>query len=217
MINLKNKLKEIKLNGKKLCLIADSDGFASENDFLDGVASALLGGAEIVLLREKNSPAKKILELGKKVRELCLQFDATFIVKERIDIAFLLEADGVHLEQDGLGVKDAREIMGENAIVGVSVCDSNQASKAVQDGADYLFFGPLFKDGEEKKANLKLSKDLKWIYENIQIPVFAFGGIDFESVQEVLDIGVKRVAVENGVFESSSPEKSVEEFLSRLG
>lgn len=217
MTKLKEKLNEIKLSGKKLYLIASSDKFETQDDFLDAVASSLQGGVDILQLSEKNISPNKILQLGKKVKQLCLQFDTTFIVNDRIDIAALLEADGVHLGQEDLGVKEAREILGPNAIVGISAQEPAQALKAIEDGADYLCVGPVFETSTSSKKATDGLEYVKWVSENIQIPAFAIGGIDLKNVQDVLDMGSNRIATDEAILNSKSPEKSAENFLSRLG
>lgn len=210
---LKEKYNQIKLSDKKLYLVTNSDKFESEDEFLDAIASALEGGVDILQLREKTMSANKILELGKKIKQLCLQYNTTFIINDRVDIAALLEADGVHLGQDDLDVKSAREILGANAIVGVSTHAPEQALKAVKDGADYIGVGPVFAT-PTKQGRIPVGLEyVKWASENIDIPAFAIGGIDLDNFEQVLDAGAKRVAVVRAIINADSPQKSAEEFL----
>ncbi|MEI8129152.1 MAG: thiamine phosphate synthase [bacterium] len=212
---LKGKYNQIKLADKKLYLVTNSDEFESEDKFLDAIASALEGGVDILQLREKTMPASKILELGKKIKQLCLQYDVTFIVNDRIDIAALLEADGVHLGQDDLEVKSARDILGANAIVGVSTHAPEQALKAVQDGADYIGVGPVFATPTKKGRSPVGLEYVKWASENITIPAFAIGGIDAENCQEVFDAGLKRIAVVRAIINANSPQQAAEKILNK--
>ena len=213
---LKEKYNQIKLAQKSLYLVTNSDEFESEDKFLDAIASALEGGVDILQLREKTMPANKILELGKKVKQLCLQYDVTFIVNDRIDIALLLEADGVHLGQDDLDVKSAREILGANAIVGVSTHAPEQALKAVADGADYIGVGPVFKT-PTKQGRVPVGLEyVKWASENIEIPAFAIGGIDTENCQQVLEAGLKRIAVVRAIINALSPQQNAKTFKKQI-
>lgn len=213
---LKEKYNQIKLADKKLYLVTNSDGFESEDDFLDAIASALEGGVEILQLREKNMPANRILELGRKIKQLCLQYDATFIINDRIDIALLVGADGIHLGQADLDVKSAREILGENIIVGISTHAPEQALKAVADGADYIGIGPVFAT-PTKQGRIPVGLDyVKWATENISIPAFAIGGIDLDNVEQVINKGAKRIAVVRAIINSKSPQKSAEAFYQKL-
>lgn len=213
---LKEKYNQIKLSDKKLYLVTNSDKFESDDLFLDAIASALEGGVDIIQLREKSMPANKILDLGKKIKQLCLQYDATFIINDRIDIAALLEADGVHLGQDDLDVQSARDILGPNAIVGISTHAPEQALKAVEDGADYIGVGPVFAT-PTKQGRIPVGLEyVKWASENIKIPAFAIGGIDETNCDEVLNAGLHRIAVVRAIINAKSPKLAAENFCKKL-
>ena len=193
---------------KKLYLVTNSDKFGSEDEFLDAIASALEGGVDILQFREKNMPAKKIVELGRKIKQLCSQYDVTFIVNDRVDIASILEADGVHLGQDDLGVNEARAILGDNCIVGVSTHAPEQALKAVEDGADYIGAGPVFTTPTKQGRTPVGIEYVSWVSKNIDIPFFAIGGIDTENVEQVIKAGAKRIAVVRAIMNAKSPQKT---------
>lgn len=210
---LKTKYNHIKLADKKLYLVTNSDNFDSEDAFLDAIASALEGGVDVLQLREKNMPAKKIIELGKKIKQLCLQYDTSFIVNDRVDIAAILEADGVHLGQDDLDVKSARAILGNKCIVGISTHAPEQALKAIEDGADYIGVGPVFETPTKQEAIPVGLEYVKWASKNIAIPAFAIGGINLETCKQVFDAGLKRIAVVRAIIDAPSPQKAAENFI----
>lgn len=213
---LKEKYNQIKIADKKLYLVTNSDKFESDDDFLDAIASALQGGVDILQLREKAMPANKIMELGKKIKQLCLQYDTTFIINDRVDIALALEADGVHLGQDDLDIHTARQILGPNFIIGISTHAPEQALKAEADGADYIGVGPVF-ETPTKLGRVAVGLDyVHWASENIEIPSFAIGGIDLENCDEVLDSGLKRIAVVRAIINAQSPKSQAEKFLGIL-
>lgn len=213
---LKEKYNKFMLEDKKLYLVTNSDKFESEDLFLDAVASALKGGVDILQLREKNMPANKIIELGKKVKLLCAEYGATFIVNDRVDIAYVLDADGVHLGQDDMDIESARKILGSNAIIGISTHAPEQAQKAVNDGADYIGMGPVFTTPTKPGRQSVGLEYVKWVSENIKIPAFAIGGIDLDNVQDVINAGAKKVAVVRAIINSDNPEKAAQEFLKVL-
>lgn len=213
---LKEKYNQIKLADKKLYLVTNSDQFETDDEFLDAVASSLAGGVDILQLREKKMSAGRIIELGKKIKQLCLQYDTTFIVNDRIDIALILEADGVHLGQDDLDIQSARDILGPNAIVGMSTHAVEQALKAVADGADYIGVGPVFETPTKLGREAVGLEYVKWASENIEIPAFAIGGIDIENCQEVFDAGLKRIAVVRAIINAASPKTEAEKFIQRF-
>ena len=213
---LKEKYNKFMLEDKKLYLVTNSDKFESEDLFLDAVASALKGGVDILQLREKNMPANKIIELGKKVKLLCAEYGATFIVNDRVDIAYVLDADGVHLGQDDMDIESARKILGNNAIIGISTHAPEQAQKAVNDGADYIGMGPVFTTPTKPGRQSVGLEYVKWVSENIKIPAFAIGGIDLDNVLDVVNAGAKKIAVVRAIINSDNPEKAAREFLKVL-
>lgn len=213
---LLEKFSKLRLKDTKLYLVTNSDKFETEDAFLNAVASALQGGVDIVQLREKTRNAAETLALAKKVKLLCDEFNAVFIVNDRVDIAYLSGADGVHLGQDDIDVESARKILGDNAIIGVSTHAPEQAKKAEADGADYIGAGPVFTTPTKPgRASVGLEY-IKWVSENIKIPAFAIGGIDFSNVDSVLQTGIGRIAVVRAIINSANPKKSAEDLKSRI-
>ncbi len=213
---LLEKFSKLRLNNTKLYLVTNSDKFETEDAFLNAVASALQGGADIVQLREKTRNAAEILELAKKVRLLCDEFNAVFIVNDRVDIAYLSGADGVHLGQDDIDPASARKILGDNAIIGISTHAPEQAKKAVEDGADYIGAGPVFTT-PTKPGRASVGLDyIKWVSENIEIPAFAIGGIDLENAESVLETGIGRIAIVRAVMNASDPKSAAESLKSKM-
>lgn len=211
---LKDKYNKLILGNKKLYLVTNSDKFENDDAFLDAVASALKGGVDILQLREKTMPANRIIELGKKIKLLCAEYGATFIVNDRVDIAYVLEADGVHLGQDDMDVESARKILGNNAIIGVSTHAPVQAQKAVADGADYIGMGPVFTTPTKPGRKSVGLEYVEWVSNNIDIPAFAIGGIDLDNVNEVIEHGAKRIAVVRAIINAENPEYAAKQFYS---
>ena len=108
------------------------------------VGEALAGGADVIELREKNLADRELLRRAREVRILTAQAQARFILNDRPDLARLAGADGVHLGQDDVSVRDARRIVGPNLLIGVSTHDRTQLDAAILAGAGYLGVGPVF-------------------------------------------------------------------------
>lgn len=210
--NLSSKLNKFRLQDKKLYLVTSSDNFGNDDEFLNAVASALDGGVRLIQLREKSHDAKKIISLGKKVRELTSLYDALFIMNDRIDIAQIVDADGVHIGQDDVDIKDARSILGDRMIVGISTHCPEQAQKAVEQGADYIGVGPIFATPTKPGRTAVTTDYSKWVAQNIDIPWYAIGGIDLSNVQQVIDSGATRVAVVRAIINADSPSEVAREF-----
>lgn len=213
---IKMDIKKYLLDNRKLYLVTNSDKFNSDDDFLDRVALALKNGVDIIQLREKNRPAKEIIQLGLRIRELASNFGALFIVNDRVDIAKIVNADGVHLGQDDISFQNAREILGEKYIIGISTHCPDDAIRAMQDGADYVGVGPVFKT-PTKPGRIPVGLEyVRWAKENITIPFFAIGSIEPDNIDEVISAGAKRIAIVRAIMNSDTPEKNIEIFKSKL-
>ncbi|MCK4904806.1 thiamine phosphate synthase [bacterium] len=164
------------------------------------VIEAVKGGADTIQLRDKTCSDKKLYTEAKKIRNLIPQ-RILFIVNDRVDIALAVEADGVHLGKDDLSITEAREIIGEDKIIGIS-CDSvKEAIKAEKDGADYVALGPVFPTTTKKDIPFPLGiKIIKEVKKKISIPIIAIGGINEKNIGEVLKSGADSVAVISAVL-----------------
>lgn len=213
---LSKKLKMKKLNEKKLYLVTDRSKFSSVDEFLDAVAASLKGGVEIVQLREKSASAKEIIDIGKKVKELCAIYDALFIINDRVDIARILQADGVHLGQDDIDIHSARHMLGKDAIIGISTHSPQQAQKAVEAGADYIGVGPVFETPTKPGRKSVGLEYVQWAAKNVNIAWFAIGGINAENVSEVINAGASRIAVVRAIINAPNPADSAKNFIESL-
>lgn len=213
---LKLDYKKIFLNDKKLYLVTNSDNFESDEIFLDRVALSIKSGVDIVQLREKNTTSKRFIYLAQRIRELTSHFGAAFIVNDRVDIAKISNADGVHLGQDDIPVSYAREILGDNAIIGVSTHCPEHAKKAITDGADYIGVGPVFKTPTKPSKDPVGLEYVKWAADNVNIPFFAIGSIDTANIKEVVQAGAKRVAVIRAIMYADDIESNCKILKSAL-
>lgn len=214
--NLSSKLNKFRLADKNLYLVTSSDNFDNDDDFLNAVASALDGGVRLIQLREKSHDAQRIVRLGKKIRELTSLYDALFILNDRVDIAQIIDADGVHLGQDDIDIKDARIMLGDKMIIGLSTHCPEDAQKAVAAGADYIGVGPIFTTPTKPGRKAVTTEYAKWVAQNIDIPWFAIGGIDLTNISEVLDAGASRVAVVRAIINAQNPSDVAKDFLGIL-
>lgn len=212
---LKEQFNLLKLEKKRLYLITNSDNFNSKDEFLDAIASTLQGGVDIIQLREKNVPDSVIVDLGLKIRILCDEFGATFIINDRLDIAQIVEADGVHLGQNDISIQDARAILGANAIIGKTVFSREDITKAIEDGADYLSLGPVVPE----KSKLQNAVNMELVYmanKDSKVPVFQFGIMDKDCISELTYNGAKRIIVSDELMCAKSPEQAARKVLSYL-
>ena len=132
-------------------------------------------GIDLVQLRENTACDRDFFEDAKIINRLCRKRGIIFLVNNRLDIAQLTNADGLHLGQSDLPLRVARRLLGKNKIIGISCHNLTQALKAEAQGADYISIGPIFLT--QTKPNLKPinSRLIKTIKQKIKIPFFAIG------------------------------------------
>lgn len=158
----------------------------------------LEAGVRIVQYREKNATRREIYEQALKLREMTSGYNAMLIVNDYADIALAVDADGVHLGQDDLPLREARRIMGER-IVGISTHSMAEAKAASADGADYIGFGPIFHTTTKDAGPPQGLDNLRSIKQNVRVPVVAIGGISEETLAAVLEAGADAAAVATAI------------------
>ncbi|WP_059102534.1 thiamine phosphate synthase [Shouchella shacheensis] len=157
---------------------------------------AILGGVDIIQLRDKKSSKKVLLEKAKALKALATKHNVPFIVNDHIDVALAVGADGVHVGQDDLPLQEVRRIVGPDTIIGVSTHKLEEALEAERNGADYIGVGPIFStQSKEDVVDPVTTSYIQEVKKTIQIPFVAIGGIKRHNVQEVLDAGAERICV----------------------
>jgi thiamine-phosphate pyrophosphorylase len=182
------------------------------------VGEALAGGADVIELREKNLADRDLLARAREVRILTDQSKARFILNDRPDLARLAGADGVHLGQDDLSIRDARRIVGPHLLIGVSTHNLDQLSTAILSGAGYLGVGPVFPSITKEFSEPELA-GLAFVEQAAlatNLPWFAIGGITEENVEGVLAAGATRIAVSGAVVQAKRPRRATARLKSRL-
>jgi thiamine-phosphate pyrophosphorylase len=169
---------------------------------------ALQAGVKWVQYRDKERSRREIYEELLRLMGIAKKFDATLIVNDHPDIALAADADGVHLGQDDLPVKEARKIMGKNRIIGISTHTVEQARDADRDGADYIGFGPVFHTTTKDAGRPKGIEMLREIKRQVRIPVVAIGGITTENIRPVLEAGADAVAVASAMLRGDIEENT---------
>ncbi|GAC1464797.1 MAG: hypothetical protein NVSMB9_03820 [Isosphaeraceae bacterium] len=181
------------------------------------VGEALAGGADVIQLREKPPlPDREWLRRAREVRILTAQARARFIVNDRPDLARLAGADGVHLGQEDISVRDARRIVGPTTLIGISTHDPGQVDQAIVAGSGYLGAGPVFPSTTKDFSHLAGLNFLRVVAETTTLPWFALGGITLENVSEILDTGARRVAVSAAVARADRPRQAAAELRALL-
>lgn len=172
---------------------------------IDKMEAVLKTGVDYIQLREKEISSAEYLQRAKKLREITRKYKTKLIINDRLDIAALSGADGVHLGQEDIPVRDARAFLGKNAVIGATAKTVEQAEKAVEAGADYLGSGAWFFT-ETKKDAVPISEEMyQKILQAAPIPNVAVGGITRENCRKPLSCGAHGLAVSAGILKSQDP------------
>jgi thiamine-phosphate pyrophosphorylase len=192
------------------------DGRESLDAFTSLAAALVAAEVHIVQLRDKRLTDRELAARARRLRELTRGTKTMAIINDRPDIAWLADADGVHVGQEELSVKDARTIVGPTSLVGLSTHSLQQARAAVVDGANYIGVGPTFSSTTKVFESLAGPDLVRAVAAEIRLPAFAIGGITLENISDVLATGITRVAVSAAIVESADPASAAHEFLRRL-
>jgi thiamine-phosphate pyrophosphorylase len=169
--------------------------FLRGRDPLELVAAQIRGGADVIQLREKKMCKRDRLALGRALRELTAESGVLFIVNDDVDLALILEADGVHLGQEDIPIQYARPLL-KDKIIGVSTHSVEQIREAVSSGADYVGVGPIFEtDTKKDREHLVGPALLAEAQACCPIPYVAIGGIGERNIRSLTEVGCRRAAV----------------------
>ncbi|CAM4183499.1 thiamine phosphate synthase [Campylobacter armoricus] len=185
-----------------------SKGLRSEVEFLNIIEASLKAGLGILQLREKKLSSLEFYNLALKVKRLCDVYNTPFVVNDRIDIAMSVNASGVHIGQEDIPLKKARELLGNDKIIGISINHKNELKNIKE--ADYIGVGAVFATPSKKDCVVLGVDGLKEIANLSPLPVVAIGGIDENNVILLRNCKIKGVAVIRAIMDSKNP------FLSTL-
>jgi thiamine-phosphate pyrophosphorylase len=180
------------------------------------VESALQGGVPIVQYRDKEADDSTRLRNGERIRELCHQYNALFIMNDRVDLAIAVDADGVHLGQQDLPIATVRQLLGSQKIIGRSTTNPDEMQRAIAEGADYIGVGPVHETPTKAGKAAAGLEYVRYAAEHASIPWFAIGGIDSENLHPILEAGATRVAVVRSIMASEHPTLMSQFFMSQL-
>jgi len=159
------------------------------------------GGASLIQLRDKEASGRELLDQSIACLDLTRKAGATLIINDRVDVALTAGADGVHLGQDDLSVDEAREILGEDKIIGVSTHSIAQFRAALETSANYIAVGPVYptltKENPAPVVGLELVREARKLTDR---PLVAIGGINHERAPEVIAAGADCVAVISALY-----------------
>jgi thiamine-phosphate pyrophosphorylase len=190
--------------------------FLAGRDELEIATQIIEGGAKAIQLRDKQSKKGEMLVVAQRLRELCSQAGALFIINDYLDLALAVAADGIHIGQEDLPLPVVRRELPIDKIVGCSVTTVSQATRAQDEGADYIAVGSIFPTTTKKEAIVVGMDMLKELKRTISTPVVAIGGINQNNIGEVVAAGADAVAVISAVLGEKDVRGAVQKLVAKI-
>lgn len=197
-----------------LYLVTDSTNL-DEKEYLNRVYKACKSGVDIVQIREKDKTAREIMRLGEAVKEITDKFNIPLIIDDRVDIAYALGV-GVHLGSSDIPVTIARRILGEDAIIGASAKSVEVAKECEKDGANYLGVGAIRPTKTKVITKLTSVDTLDDISKNVDIDVFAIGGLNKDNIEILNGLDISGVCVVRAIMQRSDADIAVQELKQKI-
>ena len=210
MINVKELKKAL-----KLYLVTDSD-ILKGRDFYKCIEDAMKAGVTMVQLREKDTDGKEFLQKAIKLRELTRKYNVSFIINDRVDIAMLCDADGVHVGQSDIDALSVRKLIGKDKIIGVSARTVEEAKIAKENKADYLGIGAMFSTSTKLDAKNVSFETLNKIKEEVDLPFVLIGGITLDNVNQLKQFNPDGYALVSGILGTDDINSRVKSWIEEI-
>ena len=185
--------------------------FTEQYSYLDSARMALEGGCRWVQLRMKDVSDEEVEAIAVKVKELCRQYSATFIIDDRVELVKKLKANGVHLGKNDMPIAEARRILGNEFIIGGTANTFDDVKAHYLSGTDYIGCGPFRFTTTKKKLSPILGLEgyrsitTKMKAEGINLPIVAIGGITLNDIPEIMKTGVTGIALSGTILRAENP------------
>jgi len=205
-----------RLNFEDVALYAITPEPKNVDTWLDKIDKMLAGGVDAVQFRSRSLTDRDMIRVGQRVKELCAKHDALFLINNRIDLALILDSDGVHVGHEDIPIAQVRNLIGHRKILGMSTYSIPEALEAKRAGADYVSCGPLWAT-PTKPEYKPVGLGLIGLYNAaVSIPFVAIGGIDAGNFDQVVAAGAKTVGIVRALFDAEDPKALAENFKKKL-
>lgn len=190
--------------------------------YLDGIREALAGGCKWIQLRMKGATDEEVRPIALKVKELCKEQNATFLIDDRVELVKEVGADGVHLGKNDMPIAEARKILGDDFIIGGTANTFEDIKAHYEAGVDYIGCGPFrFTTTKEKLSPILGLEGYREIIqkmkaENIDIPIVAIGGITKEDIPEIMKTGVNGIALSGSILNAKDPASETHDIMEMM-
>ena len=209
-VNIKNKRVQ-KLKNCNLYLIT-----TPQEGLLSTVSATIKEGVKMVQYRCKEGNDRQKIQEAKELSSLCKMNNALLIINDRVDIALAADADGIHLGQNDMPTEIARELLGEERIIGRSTHSIAELRKAEQERCDYVGIGPVFPSHNKTETKSIGLNSLSEMLKEACLPCFAIGGINTSNVKDVVSEGASRIAVLGAIMDTNDPILETRNLFNKL-
>jgi thiamine-phosphate pyrophosphorylase len=210
------KSKKRLLRKSRLYAIIDKKVCAHKS-LLNVVNKIKKAGVSIIQFRDKISDKEIVFKDTQMMRNLLLNSKSIFVINDYVDVAKILDLDGIHLGQDDISIETARKILGKDTIIGVSCHNLKQAVRAQNNGADYISIGPIFATSLKPQAKPIGLGIIKKVRSKIKIPFFVIGGINETNLNKVLFAGARKIAICRAICQADNIIGTIKNFRKKLG
>lgn len=187
--------------------------------YVEGARLALEGGCRWIQLRMKDATDDEVRPVAHELRKLCSDYNAKFILDDRVNLVKEVSADGVHLGKNDMPVDEARQVLGPDYIIGGTANTFEDIERLYQQGANYIGCGPFRFTTTKKNLSAILGIDgyrniVKRMHDaGINLPMVAIGGILYEDIPEIMQTGVTGIAVSGAVLNADNPVEEMKRMV----
>lgn len=205
----------MKLNKESMLVYAITDRHWTGTQTLEQqVEDVLKNGATFLQIREKNMPHDELVKEAICIKEIAAKYNVPVVIDDDIYAVMESGVDGVHIGQNDMDYVEARKLLGDNKIIGMTAPSVTLAKKAEELGADYIGAGAVFSTNTKKDTKPLELSTLKEICNSVSIPVVAIGGIDHSNVRKLKGTDIDGVAIISALFGASDPGEATKELVS---
>ncbi len=198
-----------------LYFILDTKALKGRSE-VEVATQAIKGGVKAIQLRDKQHTKAQLLEIARRLKEICSEKEVLLIINDYLDIALAAGADGIHLGQGDLPLSEARRLLPIDRIIGCSTTTLSEAVQAQSEGADYIAVGSIYPTRSKEKYKLVGLKSLRRVREKISSPLVAIGGINETNVEEVIGAGADGIAIISAILMAEDVEGSTRKLVTKL-
>lgn len=200
---------------KTLYFITDSTKYDDEEAFFAGVFAALKGGVDLIQLREKELSDEAVYARALRIKKEADKYNTPLIIDDRVEVARKLGV-GLHLGDDDMSIKEARAILGDEALIGASVKTVARAKEAEEEGASYFGTGALFPTQTKVITRHTSMETFRAIKKCAKVPVYAIGGINEKTLPELKGEDFDGICVVSAIQYAEDPEAAVKSLRSLM-